>query len=146
MPSPNLTRRALLAGAGTAVASAALAIPYVNAAHADEVCSIKLPEPRDGVARIEQLIRRHERIWLALERSCDAADYARRHELDDGSEQQWERLCSAETSALHALMREAPLNHAASNRKGTYLLTTIGGGGRWEPDHENVVSLIQSLL
>lgn len=32
MPSP-LTRRALLAGAGTAVASASLAAPYVNAAH-----------------------------------------------------------------------------------------------------------------
>lgn len=37
MPSPTLTRRVLLAGAGTAIASAALAAPYVNAAHSIEV-------------------------------------------------------------------------------------------------------------
>ncbi|HTN60233.1 MAG TPA: hypothetical protein VL147_01605 [Devosia sp.] len=38
----TLTRRALLAGAGTTIASAAIAVPYVNAAHADEVCGLPL--------------------------------------------------------------------------------------------------------
>lgn len=33
MPSPTLTRRALIASAGTTIASAALAVPYVYAAH-----------------------------------------------------------------------------------------------------------------
>lgn len=42
MSSPTLTRRALIAGAGTAIASAALAVPYVNAVRAAEVCSVEL--------------------------------------------------------------------------------------------------------
>ncbi|MET3925967.1 hypothetical protein [Devosia sp. 2618] len=46
MPSPTLTRRALIAGAGTAVVSAALAAPYVNAVRGDEVCSIGA-DPRE---------------------------------------------------------------------------------------------------
>ena len=36
MTSPTLTRRALIAGAGTAVASAALVVPYVAASRAGE--------------------------------------------------------------------------------------------------------------
>lgn len=40
-PHP-LTRRALLAGAGTAVASAAIAVPHVSAAHADDSCELHL--------------------------------------------------------------------------------------------------------
>lgn len=49
MSLPTLTRRALLAGAGTVVASAALAAPYVSAAHSEEVCSL----PVDAAARFE---------------------------------------------------------------------------------------------
>jgi len=44
-PPTTLTRRALIAGAGTAVASAALAVPYVNAAHSEPVCSLPLSAP-----------------------------------------------------------------------------------------------------
>jgi len=40
MPSPILTRRALLAGAGTAVASTALAVPYMHAVRADDAETI----------------------------------------------------------------------------------------------------------
>lgn len=36
MSSPTLTRRALLAGAGTAIASAGLAVPYMQAVHAED--------------------------------------------------------------------------------------------------------------
>lgn len=35
----NLTRRALMVGAGTTLASAALAVPYVNAAHPQQPAS-----------------------------------------------------------------------------------------------------------
>lgn len=39
MTLPILTRRALLAGAGTSIASAVLAAPYVTAVRPDEICS-----------------------------------------------------------------------------------------------------------
>lgn len=41
MPSHLLSRRALLAGAGTTIASAALAVPYVNAAHKTKTLSVE---------------------------------------------------------------------------------------------------------
>ena len=56
MHSPILTRRALIAGAGTAVASAALAVPYVNAASADELCSAPV-QTETITDKIERLSR-----------------------------------------------------------------------------------------
>ena len=56
MPSPTLTRRALLAGAGTTIASAAIAGPYVNAAHSNDVCSLPAA-PEDITARVDRLSR-----------------------------------------------------------------------------------------
>lgn len=54
MPSPTLTRRALIAGGGTAVASAALAVPYASAAHSEEVCSLAVdPAERFAAAQAE---------------------------------------------------------------------------------------------
>ena len=48
MPSHTLTRRALITGAGTVVASAAMAVPYVKAARAADVCSEPIaPEDLD---------------------------------------------------------------------------------------------------
>lgn len=48
MSSPTLTRRALLAGTGTAIASAALVVPYVNAVRA----GIVVEHPGDRVVRL----------------------------------------------------------------------------------------------
>ena len=54
MSSTSLTRRALIAGTGAAVASAALAVPYVNAARADDVCSLAVdPAERFAAAQVE---------------------------------------------------------------------------------------------
>ena len=54
MPSTSLTRRALIAGTGAAVASAALAVPYVNAARADDVCGLTVdPAERFAAAQAE---------------------------------------------------------------------------------------------
>lgn len=52
MSSPTLTRRALIAGAGTTIASAALAVPYVNAVRADEVCSLPVEATADRINRL----------------------------------------------------------------------------------------------
>lgn len=52
MPSPTLTRRALIAGAGTAIASAALAVPYVNAVRADDVCSLPVETAGERIDRL----------------------------------------------------------------------------------------------
>lgn len=51
MPLPTLTRRALLAGAGTAIASAAIAVPYVNAAH-----NLENVFGDSGASRIDRLV------------------------------------------------------------------------------------------
>lgn len=40
MPSPTLTRRALLTGAGTITASAALAVPFIDATHSGEFARV----------------------------------------------------------------------------------------------------------
>jgi len=56
MMSSTLTRRALLACAGTVAASAALAIPYVNAAHADDVCHFPV-EPGNIPDQLERVTR-----------------------------------------------------------------------------------------
>ncbi|MBN9333275.1 hypothetical protein [Devosia sp.] len=50
MSSPSLTRRALIAGAGTVIASAAMAIPYVNAARASDMCSLPVKIRHDPLA------------------------------------------------------------------------------------------------
>lgn len=49
MTSPTLSRRALIAGAGTTIASAALAVPYASAARSTEVCAL----PLDPTARFD---------------------------------------------------------------------------------------------
>lgn len=54
MSSTSLSRRAMIAGTGAAVASAALAVPYVNVAHADDVCSLAVdPAERFAAAQVE---------------------------------------------------------------------------------------------
>src|SRR5690606_39458818 len=58
----NLTRRALMVGAGTTIASTALAAPYVNAAQADEVCSL----PVDPMARYEAAVAELKAAALAI--------------------------------------------------------------------------------
>lgn len=52
MSSPTLTRRALIAGAGTAIASAALAVPALNAVRADDVCSLAIQPDHDPLLEI----------------------------------------------------------------------------------------------
>lgn len=54
MSSPTITRRALIAGAGTAIASAALAVPALNAVRADEVCSLPVA-PETITDRLDRL-------------------------------------------------------------------------------------------
>lgn len=71
MPSPTLTRRALIAGAGTAAASTALAIPYVNAAHSNEVCSLSVV---DG--ELVALFHRWRATYVEANRDMDDAKVA----------------------------------------------------------------------
>lgn len=190
MPSPTLTRRALIAGAGTAAASAALAVPYVNAAYSEEVCclpaenitdrlerltnelaeamgeylggrfaAVVVPGPNGGdvqfvrkdafetnVDTIEAAIAAHQKAWLEFEASCAAADSLSPSYGGPDAEARNSDLDDTETKALADLMRLPAKGRLASNRKATYLLTTIGGGGRWEPDYENVCGLLASLL
>lgn len=47
MTLPTLTRRALIAGAGTAIASAAVALPYLNAVRAEDLCSVPVDQTHD---------------------------------------------------------------------------------------------------
>lgn len=191
MSSTSLSRRAMIAGTGAAVASAALAVPYVNAARADDVCALPVaaedittrldrlttdladamgeylngkyaalvvPGPDHGdvqfvrkdafdtnEAEMEAAIAAHEKAWLAFEASCDAADTCSPNYAGPEAEARNSELNDAETAALIELMRTPAKGRYASNRKATYLLTTIGGGGRWEPDLENICALLASL-
>lgn len=52
MSSPTLTRRALIAGAGTAIASAALAVPTLNAVRADEMCNLPVETAAERIGRL----------------------------------------------------------------------------------------------
>lgn len=56
MPLPALSRRALIAGTGATIATAAMAIPYVSAARAGDVCSISSAAETvtDRVMRLSQ--------------------------------------------------------------------------------------------
>ncbi|HTM76767.1 MAG TPA: hypothetical protein VL133_03965, partial [Devosia sp.] len=67
MSSPALTRRALLAGAGTTFASAALAVPYVNAAHSEEVSATAF----DPETRYERAVAELRAAALALQPDLD---------------------------------------------------------------------------
>ena len=58
MPSSALTRRALIAGAGTTIASAALAVPYVNAAHFSSTGT-----PSQIAVEYEDLTRYYAFLW-----------------------------------------------------------------------------------
>ena len=66
MPSTSLTRRALIAGTGAAVASVALAVPYVNAAP-DDTCSLAV----DPVARYDAAVAELKAAALALRPDLD---------------------------------------------------------------------------
>lgn len=66
MPSPTLTRRALIAGTATTVASAALAVPYVNAAHSVEVCGLPVDADTVGLTGLALAAVHIERAVAAM--------------------------------------------------------------------------------
>ncbi|MGV8833276.1 MAG: hypothetical protein ACOH2N_14980 [Devosia sp.] len=66
MPSPTLTRRALIAGAGTAAASAALAVPYVNAARSAEVDTSPIDPETAGLTGLPLAAFHIERAVAAM--------------------------------------------------------------------------------
>lgn len=66
MPSPTLTRRALIAGAGTTLASAAIAAPHVSAAHSDGACSLPFPDETDGLVGLPLAAVHVERAIQAM--------------------------------------------------------------------------------
>ena len=103
-------------------------------------------EARKELVRVMRLIYRHERAWLAFDRSCPAADSADRRFGGPEAVALNRRLDRAEARAFDALLKEPALQPGPRNRKATYLLTTLGRGGRWEPDIENTATLLSSLL
>lgn len=125
MSSPTLTRRALIAGAGTAVASAALAVPYVNAVRADEVCTLPVadeieqqgpyPAALHSAAGVRALIRAHQDTLARYEGLLDANDRGRATDV------QVSDALGPVNDTLEAICRARPLNGYAAELRRNYL-------------------------
>ncbi|MHA6690563.1 hypothetical protein [Devosia sp. A449] len=83
MPSPTFTRRALIAGAGTAVASAAIAVPYVIAAHSAEVCGLPVDTASNLDAEIHTLFADWRATYVLANDSRDDAALEKLWAIED---------------------------------------------------------------
>ena len=94
---------------------------------------------------VEDLIKKHETAWRAFEASCDAADTVSPLYGGAVAERRWTRLEKAEGRALHALVRSAPRDNAARQRKAGYLLDLLVHK-RLSVDEQLVTELLISMI
>lgn len=109
MLSPTLTRRTLLAGAGTAVATTALAAPYVTAAHHFET-----DVAETGEARVLRLV---EELSAALD-----AEYGGEYEvtISEGGRVSWRWAHPTPLQRLETAKSEiAAVMHGAGSKNYT---------------------------
>lgn len=122
MPSPTLTRHALIAGAGTVIASAALAVPYLNAVRADEVCSLRVDDPLlDAIADYRRGLANFEALTGVSDQERDAfADisYAPPMAILD----EWDRPAATLEGAIEALRMAVDENR---DSKGSDMVTSM---------------------
>lgn len=125
MPSPILTRRALITGTATAVTSAALAVPYVNAVRADDVCSLPVdseaeqpvhyPPVLHTAAGVRVLIRAHREALAHYEELLDASDSGRATAAEASD------ALGPVNDTLEAICRARPLDSHAAEQRRNYL-------------------------
>jgi protein involved in temperature-dependent protein secretion len=140
----SLSRRALLATAGTAVASAALTAPYVNAAHADEDVTARLERLTQELSAV---LAEHEggRYAITVEPGTDgdvtfvamAAEERRAHHLAE-----FKRASQEVDPSISYWLDIAPAESTAGCGGGTVACRRTGqyaGDGTYESGEETAL-------